>query len=211
MVKLQRALEVLGDTTGPEVDSLRLALEKATKLSSERAWEVQITECKGFVARAEKRVAQLDAQRGQEMAAHEEGRARLQRLEAEAARKQEGIPIQPPPFVPPLSDMEAEIKCLREQVVATERERDDALFAQACKRQATSRTESSARMRLREDFVPMCDEDILRWVQDRQADMQEAATAGNGHEVARLCHVLGTAATSWSTPTPSMVSNTVQR
>ena len=73
VVKLQRALEVLGDTSGPEVDSLQLALEKATKLSSEPAVEVQITECKGFVARAEKRVAQLDAQRAREVAALEEG------------------------------------------------------------------------------------------------------------------------------------------
>ena len=78
------------------------------------------------------------------------------------------------------------------------------LFAQACKRQATSRTDSSARIRFREDFVPMYDEDILRWMQDRQAD----ARSSSGR-MARLCHVLGTAATSWSTPTPSMVSNTV--
>ena len=50
------------------MDSLRSALEKARKLSSELAAEVQITECKGFIARAEKRVAALDAQRALEMA-----------------------------------------------------------------------------------------------------------------------------------------------
>ena len=87
VVKLQRALEVLGETSGPEVEGLRSALEKATKLSSEPAVEVQITECKGFLARAEKRLAELDAQRVLEVASLEEGRARLQRLEAEAARK----------------------------------------------------------------------------------------------------------------------------
>ena len=37
----------------------------------------------------------------------------------------------------------------------------------------------------------MCDEDVVRWMQDRQADMQEATLAGNSHEVARLCHVMG--------------------
>ena len=55
--------------------------------------------------------------------------------------------------------------------------------------------------RLMEDFVPMCDEDVVRWMQDRQADMQEATLAGNPHEVARLCHVMGTAAASWATVT----------
>ena len=37
VVKLQRALEVLEETSGPEVDGLRSALEKAGKLSSEPA------------------------------------------------------------------------------------------------------------------------------------------------------------------------------
>ena len=49
VAKLQQALEVLGDISEAEVDGLRSALEKAKKLSSE--------ECKGFIARAEKRVA----------------------------------------------------------------------------------------------------------------------------------------------------------
>ena len=37
--------------------------------------------------------------------------------------------------------------------------------------------------------------------------MQEATLAGNGHKVARLCHVMGTAVASWSTVsmTPSMI------
>ena len=69
------------------MDGLRSALEKARKLSSEPAVEVQITECKGFIVRAEKRVAELDAQRAREVAASEEGRVRLQGLEAEVACK----------------------------------------------------------------------------------------------------------------------------
>ena len=54
--------------------------------------------------------------------------------------------------------------------------------------------------RLREDFVPGSEEDILRWMQDRQADMQEATLVGNGQEVARLCHIMGNAAASWWCP-----------
>ena len=37
-------------------------------------------------------------------------------------------------------------------------------------------------------------------MQDRQADIHEATMAGNPQEVARLCRVMGTAATDWSTP-----------
>ena len=66
VAKLQQALEVLGDISGAEVDGLRSALEKAKKLSSEKMEEVQITGCKGFIARSEKRVSDLDAQRAQE-------------------------------------------------------------------------------------------------------------------------------------------------
>ena len=76
VAKLQQALDVLGDTSGAEVDGLRVALEKAKKLSSEPTVEVQITECKGFIARAEKRVSDLDAQRAKEVASLEEGRVR---------------------------------------------------------------------------------------------------------------------------------------
>ena len=62
------------------------------------------------------------------------------------------------------------------------------------------------------EFLPMCDEDVVHWMQDGQADMQEATLAGNPHEVARLCHVMGTAAASWATVTMpfSTVSNAVQ-
>ena len=66
--------------------------------------------------------------------------------------------------------------------------------------------------RLSEDFVPASDGDILRWMHDRQADVQQATMTRNGHDVASLCHIMGSAATSWSAPTMplSMVSNSVR-
>ena len=70
----------------------------------------------------------------------------------------------------------------------------------------------SARTPIEGGFVPGCDDDIFRWMQDRQADIQEATLAGNGHEVARLCHVMGSAVAGWSTPSllPSMACNAVR-
>ena len=90
------------------MDGLRSALEKAKKMSSEPV-EVQITECKGFIARAEKRVADLDAQRAQEVAALEEGRAKLQRLESE-------VSCPPHVVLPSPEDTVSEVMRLRDLV-----------------------------------------------------------------------------------------------
>ena len=49
--------------------------------------------------------------------------------------------------------------------------------------------------RLQEDFVPMCDENVVRWMRGRQADMQDATAAGNAHELARFCPVVATRST----------------
>ena len=58
--------------------------------------------------------------------------------------------------------------------------------------------------------MPMCDEEIFKWMQDRQADFHDATLTGNATEVSRLCHVMADAATSFSktlTP-PSLLANT---
>ena len=56
--------------------------------------------------------------------------------------------------------------------------------------------------RLQEDFVPMCNEDIMRWMEDRQADIHEATKAGIAHEVVRLCRA--------PSMLPSMATNSVR-
>ena len=66
------------------------------------------------------------------------------------------------------------------------------------KRQAVSSAWKARGGRLRKDFVPMCDEDVAKWMRDRQADMQDATSAGNAHEVARLCHIVASAANQLS-------------
>ena len=49
------------------------------------------------------------------------------------------------------------------------------------KRQAVSSVSKEREGRLREDFVPKCDEEVVQWMRDRQADMQDATSAGNAH------------------------------
>ena len=205
--RFRGSVEGNGRFAGPEVDYLRDALKKARQAAQERPLTSQMTECRRFIERSERRLEKINAEREAETVQLEEAR----NLKPQHCHQRcRGVPLQ----WMSLSSW----RSLRAKLVATELERDEARSVRACKRQATAVVregtpipESSVPLRLREDFVPMCEEDIFRWIQDRQADIQDATSAGNGHEVARLCHVLGTAATSWSTPTPSMVSNAVQR
>ena len=65
--------------------------------------------------------------------------------------------------------------------------------------------------RLREDFVPRRDEDVVRSMRDRQLDMQDAKEAGNAHELARLCQVVASALKELSQISPpSIVANAVR-
>ena len=100
------------------------------------------------------------------------------------------------PIVPEVS---SELAILRAKLAAVEEERDAALQARPAKKPATGHgvatIASTNHPRLQEDFVPMCNEDVVRWMADRQADIRDATMAGNAHEVARLCQVMGSAAT----------------
>ena len=91
VLKLEKALEVFGDSTGPEVDFLKKALAKAHEVARERPLEVQIKECREFISRSEQRVARLEADQQAELALLTEGKSRLSRLESqqlEAPRQQ---------------------------------------------------------------------------------------------------------------------------
>ena len=97
--------------------------------------------------------------------------------------------------------------------IATEGKRIGKHFRGSCKRQAVSVSVPADRPgpRLKEDFVLGCDDDIFRWMQDRQPDIQEA-TWRRKRSRARLCHVMGSEVAGWSTPSllPSMACNAVR-
>ena len=79
--RLEKAVEALGDYDGPELAGLKQALKKARELAQELPIDVQITQCKEFIERSEKRLAKMEAERIAETKVLEEGRARLFRLE----------------------------------------------------------------------------------------------------------------------------------
>ena len=76
---------VVVDVPGVATDVLKQELEKARLASKRPPIDVELEQCRKFISRSEKRVAELDAERSAEFSALKEAKGRLQRLEAEQA------------------------------------------------------------------------------------------------------------------------------
>ena len=66
------------------------------------------------------------------------------------------------------------------------------LRQQVAQLRGEDRTEGGepCKKRLREDYVPMCTEDLVQWMADRQKDLQEAMLSGRAHDVTRLAQLV---------------------
>ena len=176
----------MGSSEDPEVQALHAALRRAQAASREVPVDVQIRESEAFIERAQKRVAKLDKERAEEVARMEAAQANVERL-----RHTQTQPPPPPDTISVIQSLQMQVEQLQTQL-RCEKTRDRP-------------------GRLPEDFMPMCDEEILQWMQDRQADLHDATLSGNATEVSRLCHVIADAATAFSktlTP-PSLLANSV--
>ena len=99
---------------------------------------------------------------------------------------------------------------LQMRVAQLQAQNEELMFSP--KRQAVgSRAAPDSGSRLQEDFIPVCNDDVVRWMRDRQLDVQDATTVGNAHELARLCQVVASAVEGLSQiSNPSMVANLVK-
>ena len=61
--KLEKALEVMSDVDGPAVEALRAELKEVQNAASVPTLDVQIQQCKTFIMRSERWLAEIDAQR----------------------------------------------------------------------------------------------------------------------------------------------------
>ena len=95
--KLERALEVLGEDSGPEFQVLQNSLKKAKAAAQGVPVGVQLEQILKFVERSEKRLRVLDEERAKEARLLEEAQQRVARLRSELAAG----PQHPPPTVPP--------------------------------------------------------------------------------------------------------------
>ena len=161
--KLEQALDALEGTNGTEVEK---ALVKAKAAAHEKPLTEMIADCKGFIDRAEKRLEKLEAERASEAALLEEGRARLARLEAQAA-----VAVPMPPATAPASELEAEVSRLREELASVRGV------------SSTNTGHQPPKKRLREDFVPNTVEEAALWMRCRQQEMEETISMGREADV----------------------------
>ena len=122
--KLEQALLLMSDCPGVVTDVLKQELEKARTASKRPPIDVEVEQCRKFITRSEKRVAELDAERAAEFSALTEAKGRLQHMEAEQA----AATSLPAPSAPLFSSPEcAEIVALNAKVAEVEGERDAAI------------------------------------------------------------------------------------
>ena len=79
--RLEKSVEALRDYDGPELAGMQHALSQARTAAQELPVDVQISKCKEFIERSEKRLAKLEAERRAKTELLPEGRAWLSRLE----------------------------------------------------------------------------------------------------------------------------------
>ena len=118
--KLERALEVLGEDSGPELQVLQNSWKKAKVAAQSVPVGVQLEQSLKFVERSEKRLRVLDEERAKEARLLEEAQQRVARSRSELAAKS---PHNLPPTVPP--DFAQELVQLRACVEGLQRERED--------------------------------------------------------------------------------------
>ena len=161
VARLHKALEAVGDMGGVVVESLQAELAKAQTAAMLPPIDVQISKCKEFIERSERRLVWLEAETVIEKEALSEGRARLAGLEQDQRSRQPHGPV-PQTEVRVEQSME-EISHLR-----------------------TGAPDPKRVCRL-EDVVPMCDEEMHEWLEARQKDLHTARVSGQHSEGGKLC------------------------
>ena len=131
VVKLEKSLEVMGDSEDPAVECLNVELDKAWNGEKRRPINVQVEECRKFIIWSEKHISELDAEVESEVVALDEAKERLLRLEAEQA----AVPFEDPANIPIPLVWQAQMDALKAQLVSLEKERDR-VRAASCKRHA---------------------------------------------------------------------------
>ena len=186
--KLEKALEVMSDVDGPAVEALRAELKKVQNAASVPTVDVQIQQCESFIMRSERRLAEIDAQRLAEQETLTEAKARLERLRSEAAqcadRQDPGSQVASLQQMVNLLQSERDALAKELQVMcATEEDVRPVAKKQAVARWTTSHREVQGAVPLMPRHVP---NDMMAWLQDRQAEQHDALLRGDLHHVTEL-------------------------
>ena len=168
-------------------------MEKARLASKRPPIDVELEQCRKFISRSEKRVAELDAERSAEISALQEAKGRLQRLEAEQA----AATNLPEPSTPLFPSADAEIVALKAKLVEVEGERDAAIRNHSIKRPATMSSVASARadQPMPATRVPR---ELSEWLQACHEELGQALVAGDETRVMELSSRLSDGAAKMS-------------
>ena len=177
--------EAVGDLGGVVVESLQAEWVKAQAAAVLPPIDVQISNCKEFIERSERRLVCLEAETVIEKEALSEWRARLARMEEEQRSRQ---PRAPPP------QTEVRVEQLMEEISQLRQERDR--LARLVVAESEGHPDPK-RVCRREDFVPMCDEKMHEWLEARQRDLHTARVSGQHSEVERLSKLMAQATQEW--------------
>ena len=79
VVRLEKALEATGDVQAPAVEVPKTELTKAKSASKQPPFNVEIDQCRKYIARGERRIKELDTQRAEECGLLTEAQERLER------------------------------------------------------------------------------------------------------------------------------------
>ena len=186
--KLENSLEVMSDVDGPAVEALRAELKKVQNAASVPTVDVQIQQCESFIMRSERRLAEIDAQQVAEQESLTEAKARLERLRSEAAqcadRQDSGSQVASLQQMVNLLQSERDALA-KELHVLCAKEEDVRPVAkkQAVARLAISHREVQGVVPLMPRHVP---NDMMSWLQDRQAEQHYALMMGDFHHVTEL-------------------------
>ena len=188
-----------GEDDAVERSALEAALKKAQTQAVIPPVAERIEQTQKFIERARKRVSVAEeyVQWAQDWKVEcekelSEAEERLWRLRFEAERPVAAVP-----------DSATGVQRLQQQLAEAQ--------AQLHQQGSVSvTTEGPAkRPRRREDFMCSCAEEVIKWISDRQSDIQEEIKKGNTAEVARLSSLVVQAATNLQPVHTSMVAQFV--
>ena len=163
--KLEKALEVMGDAVGPAVDALKAELHKARQAAKVPPLSIQIAATQDFIKRSEKHLLDLEQEWKAEVALLEDAKERLTQMEVANQEPEAAVSASAPSVPPPT--WAREMEALKARLSSVEEERDAAVRATACKRQATIRSTMSTDIPLMPMHVPR---DVHDWMRDRNLD-----------------------------------------
>ena len=179
VTKIKHALQVLGNTEGPEVDGLRAALKRAESDTKVTPFHVQVKECESFLSRARKHMEELNQKRAVVGASISDAEKRLVALKSQEA-------CMSAPSAP--SDALSEVQRLQDLVSQLQAKIDaqgqdpDVPCVPTVKRFCRS-GQGHVQVPLMPNSIPA---ELSIWLEERHAEMHDALMNGETTRVLEL-------------------------